>query len=160
MALEISIDRNLLAYTLGISVLAALLFGLAPAFHQTAANLHLTLKEGGRSSSQGRARHRAQGALVSAQVALAVALLTGAGLMTWGFLHKIYAGFGIDPKQVLTASIHLSKAQYEAPSRQAAFFQEAIDRLEALPGVTSAGGSTTLALDGAARSATFRIKGQ
>lgn len=160
MALEISIDRNVLAYTLGISVLAALLFGLAPAFHQTAANLHLTLKEGGRSSSQGRARHRAQGALVSAQVALAVALLTGAGLMTWGFLHKIYAGLGIDPKQVLTASIHLSKAQYEAPSRQAAFFQEAIDRLEALPGVTSAGATTTLALDGAARIVTFSIKGQ
>jgi putative ABC transport system permease protein len=159
MALEISIDHNVLAYALGISVLAALFFGLAPAFHQTAVKLHLTLKEGGRTNSMGRARHRSQSALVVAQVALALALLTGAGLMTWNFLHKMSAGFGIDPKQVLTANIRLSNAQYEEPSKQAAFFQEATERLEALPGVISAGGTTTLALEGA-RVVTFSIEGQ
>lgn len=160
MAREISIDHNVLAYTLGISVLAALLFGLAPAFHQTAVKLHLTLKEGGRTNSQGRARHRAHSALVVAQVALALALLTGAGLMTWGFLHKMSAGFGIDPKQVLTANIRLSNAQYEEPSKQAAFFQEATERLEALPGVISAGGTTTLVPLEGARVVTFSIEGQ
>lgn len=159
MALEISIDHNVLAYTLGISVLAALLFGLAPAFHQTAANLLLTLKDGGRTSSQGRARHRAQSALVAVQVALAVALLTGAGLMTWGFLHQIYAGSGIDPKQVLTANIRLSNARYESPSKQAAFFHDATERLEALPGVVSAGGTTALLPLGNPRVVTFSIKG-
>jgi predicted permease len=160
MALDISIDHNVLAYTLGISVLAALLFGLAPAFHQTAVKLHLTLKEGGRTNSQGRARHRALGTLVVAQVALAVALLTGAGLMTWGFLHKVYAGSGVDPKHVLTANIHLSNAQYKDPSKQAAFFQEATELLEALPGVISAGGTTTLVPVEEARVVTFSIEGQ
>lgn len=160
MALEISIDRNVLAYTVGISVLAAILFGLAPAIHQTAVNLHLTLKEGGRTTSQGRARRRAHSALVTAQIALALALLTGAGLMTWGFLHKVYAGFGIDPKQVLTGNIRLSNVQYKDPSKQAAFFQEAIGRLEALPGVVSAGGTTTLTPLEGARAVTFSIEGQ
>ena len=160
MALAISIDHNVLAYTLGISVLAALLFGLVPAFQQTAVNLHLTLKEGGRTNSQGRGRHRAQGALVAAQVALALALLTGAGLMSWGFLHKVSAGFGIDPKQVLTANIRLSNVQYEDPSKQAAFFREALERIDALPGVISAGGTTTLVLLEEARVVTFSIAGQ
>ena len=160
MAREISIDYNVLAYTLGISVLAALLFGLAPAFQQTAVNLHSTLKEGGRSSSQGRVRHRALSALVAAQVALALALLTGAGLTTWGGVHKLYGGLGIDPKQVLTANIRLSSSQYKNPSQQSAFFQEAIQRLEALPGVVSAGGTTTLALDGSPQVVTFSIEGQ
>ncbi len=160
MAREISIDYNVLAYTLGISVLAALLFGLAPAFQQTAVNLHSTLKEGGRSNSQGRARHRALGALVAAQVALALALLTGAGLMTWGGVHKLYAGLGIDPKQVLTANIRLSNSQYKDPSQQAAFFQETTQRLEALPGVISAGGTTALLPLEEGRVVTFAIKGQ
>lgn len=160
MALEISIDRNVLAYTVGISVLAAIVFGLAPAIHQTALNLHVTLKEGGRTTSQGRARHRAHSVLVTAQVALALPLLTGAGLMTWGFLHEIYAGFGIDPKQVLTAGIRLSNAQYKDPSKQVAFFHEAIEHLEALPGVISAGGTTTLVALEEARVVTFSIEGQ
>jgi putative ABC transport system permease protein len=160
MALAISIDYNVLAYTLGISVLAALLFGLAPAFQQTAVNLHLTLKEGGRTNSQGRARHRAQSALVAAQVALALVLLTSAGLMTWGGVHQMYAGLGLDPKQVLTANIRLSDAQYEEPAKQAAFFQEATERLEALPGVISAGGTTTLLPLEEARVVTFTIEGQ
>lgn len=159
MAREISIDYNVLAYTLGISLLAALLFGLAPAFQQTAVKLHSTLKEGGRTNSLSRARHRALGALVAAQVALALVLLTGAGLMTWGALHKIYAGFGLDPRQVLTANIRLSTARYDDPHKQAAFFQEATERLEALPGVVSAGGTTTLALE-EARVVTFSIEGQ
>lgn len=160
MAREIAIDYNVLAYTLGISLLAALLFGLAPAFQQTAVKLHLTLKEGGRTDSLSRARHRALSALVAAQVALALVLLTGAGLMTWGALHKVYAGFGIDPKQVLTATIRLSNAQYDDPHKQAAFFQEATERLEALPGVISAGGTTTLLPLQQARVVTFSIEGQ
>lgn len=160
MAREISIDYNVLAYTLGISVLAALLFGLAPAFQQTAVNLHATLKEGGRSNSQGRARHRALSALVAAQVALALALLTGAGLTTWGGVHKLSAGLGIDPKQVLTANIRLSNTRYDDPSKQAAFFLEATERLQALPGVISAGGTTALLPLEEARVVTFSIRGQ
>ena len=69
IARELTIDRTVVAYTIGISSLAAVLFGLFPAFVQTAVNLHATLKEGGRTISQARPRRRALGALVSAQVA-------------------------------------------------------------------------------------------
>ena len=89
-------------------------------------------------------RHRRVAAAMLPGLALAVALLTGAGLMTWGFLHKVYGGSGIDPKQVLTAHVRLTEAQYEDPAKQLAFFRDAIDRLEALPGVISVGGATTL----------------
>ncbi len=144
MALEVTIDANVLAFTLGISVLAALLFGLAPAFQQTAVNLHVSLKEGGRTGSQAKARRRGHSVLVTAQVALALALLGSAGLFIWSVLHGVYAGYGIDPKQVLTAGVRLSDTRYKDSSKQAAFFSEAMDRLEALPGVLSAGATTTL----------------
>ena len=133
MANEITIDSNVLAFTLGISVVAAILFGLAPAFHQTAANLNPTLKEGGRTISQGSARRRAHGVLVTVQVALAIALLGGAGLNIWTFVYGFHAGFGIDPKHVLTANVRLSNPRYKDPSKQAAFFREAIEHLEAFP---------------------------
>jgi Acidobacterial duplicated orphan permease len=160
MANEITIDSNVLAFTLGISVVAAILFGLAPAFHQTAANLNPTLQEGGRTISQGRARRRAHGVLVTVQVALAIALLGGAGLDIWTFVYGFHAGFGIDPKHVLTANVRLSNPRYKDLSTQAAFFREAIEHLEALPGVTSAGGTTTLVARAEAPVVTFGIAGQ
>jgi len=144
-AAEVTIDRTVVAYTLGISVMTAILFGLAPAFHQTALDLHSTLKEGGRTGSQSRARHRTRSVLVTAEIALALALLIGAGFFVQEFLDRVHAGFGIDPNQVLTANISLSSTRYKDPSKQAAFFQEAIQRLEALPGVISAGATTRLA---------------
>ncbi len=144
MALEVTIDYTVLAFTLGISVFAAILFGLAPALHGTTLDLHSTLKEGGRASSQSKARNRTHSVLVTAEIALALALLIGAGLVIQDFLHGLHAGFGIDPNQVLTANISLSSTRYKDPSKQAAFFQEAIRHLEALPGVISAGATTTL----------------
>src|SRR5713101_3429228 len=144
MALDVTIDHTVLAFTLGASVCAAILFGLAPALHGTALDLHSTLKEGGRASSQSRARNRTHSVLVTAEIALALALLIGAGLFIQDFLHGLYAGYGIDPSQVLTANISLSSARYKDPSKQAVFFQETIQRLEMLPGVISAGATTTL----------------
>jgi putative ABC transport system permease protein len=142
--LVVTIDHTVLAFTLGASVCAAILFGLAPALHGTALDLHSTLKEGGRASSQSRARNRTHSVLVTAEIALALALLIGAGLVIQDFLHGLYAGYGIDPNQVLTANISLSSARYKDPSKQAVFFQETIQRLEMLPGVISAGATTTL----------------
>ena len=144
-AAEVTIDRTVVAYTLGISVLTAILFGLAPALHQTGLDLHSTLKEGGRASSQSKSRHRTQNVLVTAEIALALALLIGAGMFVQNFLHLVLAGYGIDPNQVLTANISLSSARHKDPTKHAAFFQEAIQRLEALPGVISAGATTRLA---------------
>jgi putative ABC transport system permease protein len=162
MALEVTIDHTVLAFTLGISIFTAILFGLAPALQQTALDLHSTLKEGGRASSQSRAGHRTHGALVTAEIALTLPLLVGSGLIVQNFLHAVSTGFGIEPNQVLTANISLSSTRYKDSSKQAAFFQTAIERLEALPGVVSAGATTTLAspvVEGA-RVVTFRIEGQ
>src|SRR6266849_2066333 len=162
MALEVTIDRTVLAFTLGASVCAAILFGLAPALHGTALDLHSTLKEGGRASSQSRARNRTHSVLVTAEIALALALLIGAGLAIQDFLRGLYAGFGIDPNQVLTANISLSSTRYKEPSKQADFFKNVVQHLEALPGVISAGATTTLvpsATEGE-RVVTFSAAGQ
>ena len=162
MALEVTIDSSVVAYTFGISALAAGLFGLVPAIRQTTVNLHVTLKEGGRTTTQAMGRRRGQSILVTAQVALALALLGGAGLFIWEVLSSVRAGFGIDPTQVLTASVRLTNARYKDPSTQSAFFRDAIARLEALPGVISAGGTTTLVPSPVeqARVVTFTIEGQ
>ena len=156
---EMTIDHSVMIFTLGVSVLAAVLFGLMPAVHQTALGLHSTLKEGSRAISQSKARHRTQSVLVTAEIALALVLLIAAGVFVQEFLDRVHAGFGIDSNQVLTANISLSKAGYKDPSKQAAFFQEAIQRLEALPGVISAGATSTLPLD-YERSVTFSIEGR
>ena len=160
IAHELTIDHTVLAFTFGISVFAAILFGLAPAFHQTALNLQSNLKEGGRASSQSRARNRTHSVLVTAEIALALVLLIGAGFFVQEFLDRVHAGFGIDPNQVLTANISLSSARYKDPSKQAAFFQEAIQRLEALPGVISAGTTRPLVLGEYGRIVTFSIEGR
>jgi len=162
MALEVAIDHSVLAYTLGLSVLAAILFGLAPALHQTRLDLHSTLKEGGRAGSHSRTRNRAHNVLVTAEIALALALLIGAGILIQGFFDGSDAGLGIDPNQVLTAHISLSSTHYKDPAKQAAFFQDAIQRLEALPGVISAGATNPLAPSATegGRAVTFSIAGQ
>jgi predicted permease len=157
---EMTIDHTVMIFTLGVSVLAAVLFGLIPAVHQTALGLHSTLKEGSRAISQSKARHRTQSVLVTAEIALALVLLIAAGVFVQEFLDRVHAGFGIDSNQVLTANISLSNAGYKDPSKQAAFFQEAIQRLEALPGVISAGATSTLPLGDYERSVPFSIEGR
>src|SRR6266436_4956465 len=136
---EMTIDHTVMIFTLGVSVLAAVLFGLMPAVHQTALGLHSTLKEGSRAISQSKTRHRTQSVLVTAEIALALVLLIAAGVCVQEFLDRVHTDFGIDSNNVLTAKIPLSSTGHKDPSRQAAFFQEAIQRLEALPGVISAG---------------------
>jgi putative ABC transport system permease protein len=160
IAHEVTIDQNVLIFTLGISVFAAALFGLAPAIHQTALDLHSTLKEGGRASSQSKTRHRTQSVLVTTEIALALVLLTAAGVFVQEFLDRAHAGFGIDPNHVLTANISLSSASYKDPSRQAAFFQEATRRLEALPGVISAGATSAQLMGEYGRTVTFSVEGR
>jgi len=158
MALEVTIDHTVLAFTLGASVCAAIFFGLAPALHGTALDFHSTLKEGGRAVSQSRARNRTHNVLVAAEIALALALLTGAGIFVQNFLYEVYSDHGFDPNQVLTANISLSSARYKEPSKQADFFKSVIQNLDALPGVISAGATTTLVPS--ERAITFSIAGQ
>jgi len=157
---EIPIDGNVLIFTFGLSVLAAILFGFAPALRQTRLDLHSALKEAGLTISQGKDRHRTQSVLVTAEIALALVLVIAAGVFVQEFLDLIRADLGIESNNVLTANISLSDAGYKAPTKQAAFYQETIQRLGALPGVVSAGATNTLPLGEYQRSVTFSIEGR
>ena len=157
---EITIDGNVLIFTFGLSVLAAILFGFAPALRQTRLDLHSALKEAGLTISQGKDRHRTQSVLVTAEIALALVLVVAAGVFVQEFLDLIRADLGIESNNVLTANISLSDAGYKAPTKQAAFYQETIQRLGALPGVVSAGATNTLPLGEYQRSVTFSIEGR
>jgi len=143
-----------------MSVLAAILFGFVPALRQTRLDLHSALKEGGLTISQGSDRHRTQSVLVTAEIALALVLVIAAGVFVQEFLDRIRADFGIEPNNVLTANISLSDAEYKTTSKQAAFYQETIQRLAALPGVVSAGATNALPLGEYQRSVTFTIEGR
>ncbi|HEX3236416.1 MAG TPA: ABC transporter permease [Gemmatimonadales bacterium] len=148
---EVHVDLATLGFTLVISSAAGILFGLVPAVHAGRADLHESLKEGGRASSGGGAR--TQAVLVAAQVALSLVLLVGAGLLLKSFARLQQVDLGFDPEHVLTARVTLPELRYPKPEQQVAFFDAALSRLRALPGVSAAGGINWLPLSGL-RSAT------
>jgi putative ABC transport system permease protein len=133
---EIGIDRRALGFTLAISLLTGLVFGLLPALQISKPNLNESLKEGGRGSS-GFSRHRLRSLLVISEVALSLMLLVGAGLMIKSFRHLRAVDPGFDPERVLSMRLSLSRARYTQPALQAAFSEQLIRGLAAMPGVES-----------------------
>ena len=137
-AAEITMDASVLAFTVGVSLFTGLLFGMAPMLHMSIKNLSNSLREGGDRSTSGSARQRLRGALVVAEVALAVVLVVGAGLMIRSFSALQDVDTGFDPEGLLTFRLYLSPSDYPQATAQMAFFDQLTDRLRALPGVTSA----------------------
>jgi predicted permease len=140
----VGVDRWTLLFTVFASVTTGILFGLAPALHARALSLTGTLREGGRSIA-GMARiRRLRSALAMAEIALAVMLLIGSGLMLRSFqkLTKVDPGFNSD--NLLTMAVALQFVRYQDPARQIAFFDRALERIRALPGVVAAGACTSL----------------
>src|SRR5262245_32669731 len=135
---EIGMDVRVFGFTLVVSLLTGIIFGLIPAFQGSRTNLNETLKEGGRSSG-GINRNRPGGALVVAEVALALLLLVGAGLMLRSFMRVMSVDPGFDPQNVLTMGIVLQGSKYPGPPQREAFFGQLLERLHALPGVQSVG---------------------
>jgi putative ABC transport system permease protein len=140
---NIHIDAEVALFTLAISVLAAVLCGL-PAIllalrRNAASDLAETLKEGGRGPSSGPARSRARSALVVVEVALALILLVGAGLMVETFQGLLTANPGFNPKNLLTMQVVLGEQQYREPAQTAAFYDRVLNKLGALPEVRVAG---------------------
>jgi predicted permease len=146
---EIGIDPTVLGFTFATSVVAGLMFGLFPAVRIRAANLVGSLKEGGRGGGAGRERHRARNVLVISQVALALVLLAGSGLMIRSFqaLRAVDPGFSA-PEDVLTFRVAIPSAEVEEPDEVAATHQRILSALQALPGVSSASMSSSVAMDG------------
>ncbi len=133
---EIRIDTLVLGFTLAVSLLAGLFFGLIPVLKYAGPRLALTLRGGGRTMSQGRERHRARNVLVVAQVGLALVLLIGSGLMvrTFQALREVQPGF-TRPEKVQLLRISIPDTQVKEPERVMRMQNEMIDKLAAIPGV-------------------------
>jgi predicted permease len=146
---EIAIDPVVLAFTAGVSIVAGLLFGFIPALKYSGAQLSTALKQGGRTSSEGRERHRARGVLVVVQVALALVLLVSSGLMirTFQALRSVQPGF-TDPAQVLTLRLSIPEAQVKDGAQVTRTHEQILRKLEQLPGVTSVALSSSITMDG------------
>ncbi|HEV2378883.1 MAG TPA: ABC transporter permease [Terriglobia bacterium] len=138
IAEQLSIDGNVLLFTFGVSAATAIIFGLAPAFQISRRDPNAGLKESSRSTTTGREHHRLQDLLVIAQLALSLILLVGAGIFAESFIEEMRARPGMNPHNLLTASISLAGTAYKDPSRQSAFFQSVLRQLAGLPEVQSA----------------------
>ena len=145
---EIKLDARVLAFTVGVVSLVGLLFGLAPAWQASKTDLNEVLKDGGRSSTEGRGRNRLRALLVVSEMALSLLLLVGAGLLIKSFvlLRDVHPGF--DAKNVLTMRISLPGARYPEPKQSEQFYRELTERVKALPGVEAAGATVSLPLGG------------
>jgi len=140
-----------LLFALGVSLLTGLLFGLAPAFQRTPLSLAETLKEGGRGSDGSTRSRHTRNALVIAEVALALILLTGAALMMRSFLKLNNVAVGIDPHNLLSLYISPPGDKYRATPGYPAYadlYNRILPRLRELPGVEAAGSSHTIPYDG------------
>ncbi|HKS80138.1 MAG TPA: ABC transporter permease [Candidatus Acidoferrales bacterium] len=144
MAQEITMDTRVLAFTLALSVFAALLFGIAPALQISGGNSAGELNEGGRGTTVGREHHRLQRLLVITQLALSIFLLVGASLFVESFVEEMHAKEGLNPNNVLTATVSLRGLEYFKPDRQRQFAAGVFQGIANLPGVESAALGTDL----------------
>ncbi len=145
---EIGIQGTVLAFTAAISVLAGILFGLLPALRQGFRSSYSSLQDGGRGTTIGRERHRTRGVLVVTQVALALVLLVGSGLMLHSFAELRNVELGFDAERTLTFTVSPLPTKYESPEAVAQFYDRLRERLEAVPGVSAVGAINTLPLTG------------
>jgi putative ABC transport system permease protein len=143
----VALDGRALLFTLGIAVGSGILFGLAPAFAATG-ELGQALREGGRSASMGLRRNRLGASFVVAEMSLALVLLICAGLLIKGAIRYQTVDLGFNPRNLLTLRISLPESQYTDSVKSAAFHEEFLRRVSALPGVQSAAATTTLPLVG------------
>lgn len=146
---EIGIDGWVLLFTLGVALLASLLFGSIPIFKYAGARLATGLREGARGMSQSREQHRARSVLVVVQVALALVLLICSGLMTRTFiaLTKVQPGF-TEPETIQTFEISIPKTEVAEDENVPRKFEEILHKVEAVPGVSSVALTTSVPLDG------------
>jgi putative ABC transport system permease protein len=157
---EISVSRTVFLFTLGISLATGFIFGLAPALHATKINLNESLKESGRSVSGGRRGGRLRNAVISAEIALAMVLLVGAGLMVRSFLRLQSVDPGFRPERMLTFQVSLPRAKYPEGPQIGAFYDSLLERLRALPGVEAASAIDSAPLSGGGNFLSFVIEGR
>ena len=158
----VGLNLTVLLWTLGVSLLTGIIFGMAPAFHISRLNLNDSLKEGGKSeSAQASGSRRLRSALVVSEIALAVVLLASAGLLIRSFVRLQQVDRGFDTENILTMVIRLPAAKYPEDPHIITFFNQALERVRHLPNVRSVGMVNFLPLYGGLGSSTgFKIEGR
>src|SRR6266540_1740720 len=153
---EVKLDLRVLGFALCVSLLSGLAFGLAPAVQASNPDLNETLKESGRGV-QGSARNNVRNLLIVSEVALALILLIGAGLLLNSFFRLSNVPPGVNPKNALTMQISLPDKKYPNVERRVAFYQQALERIKNIPGIEAAGVTKTMPLAGSSPSIFFSI---
>jgi putative ABC transport system permease protein len=158
-AVHVGIDWRVLGFTLGVSLLTGLIFGLAPAFHSSKTELVESLKEGARGTSAGRFANFIRKGLVVVELGLAVLLLTGAALLIQSLWRLQKVDSGLQPENVLTFNVVLPEVKYNS-EKQGQFFIDLKQHLEATPGVQSASAILPLPLSGDRFVISFEVEGR
>jgi len=158
-ALHVGIDWRVLGFTLGVSLVTGLIFGLAPAHHSARGELVEALKDGSRGTSDGGRRGGIRNLLVVIELAIAVVLLVVAGLLIQSLWRLRNVNSGLDPHNVLTFNVTLPEVKYNT-DRQSQFFIDLKSRLEATPGVQAASTISPLPLNGDRFVISFEIEGR
>lgn len=158
-ALQVGLDWRVLGFTLVVSVLTGIVFGLVPALHSSKTELTESLKEGGRSSSEGARRNRVRGVLVVTELAIAVVLLVGAGLLIQSLWRLRNVSPGFESQKLLTFDVGIPEVRYPT-EKQDQFYRQLVSRLQSLPGVRSAGAVIPLPLSGNLFRISFETEGR
>ena len=157
--LDMRVDWRVLTFAAGIAVLSALLFGLAPALRAWGVEVFPTLKNDSTTVSSGKQKSRGRGLLVAAEVAMAVILLTGSGLLIKAFVEGLHRSLGFQPEHLLTAQISLPQSRYKETAKRIEFYRQLATRLETTAGATSAAVTSNLPATGTGF-VSFSLKGQ
>jgi putative ABC transport system permease protein len=157
---EVRVDGIVLLFSIGLCLVTGVAFGLFPALQVSRRDLHETLKEGGRGSSESSLGGRARRLMVIAEVAVALMLVAGAGLLIKSFVNLLHVNPGFDARGVTTFPINLPITRYAAGPQRAEFFRQVLERVRELPNVDSAGVVSYLPLAGPIRYVFFCAEGQ
>jgi putative ABC transport system permease protein len=152
---ETRLDANVLLFSVLLSFVTGILFGLVPALQSIYGGLHESLKEGARGSSSGGHRGKLRAVLVVAEMAIALVLMTGAGLLMQSFSRLMNVNPGFSSDRRMTFLLNLPPNRYAQPEIQRQFYRQLFERVKTLPGVESAGLTSYLPLSGAIRFAYF-----
>jgi putative ABC transport system permease protein len=157
---EVAIDLRALGFSLALALLTGVGFGLVPALQVTGGQLHDTLKQGGRGAGESAPRHRLRAVLVVTEMAIALVLLVGAGLLMRSFLRLQQVDPGFDPRNALAIRLALPEKKYEIPGSKVLFVNQAVRTLGAVPGVQVVGATHVAPLSGSDYMLTFSIRGR
>ncbi len=160
LSAKLTLDPKVLGFTLLVTLLTTVLFALAPAFQVSSIDLNLALKQGGGRSGLNAGSNRLRSAMVVAEVALALVLLVGAGLLIQTFIKLREQYAGLRPESVLTLRTVLPRNKYPEHEKRVAFYKDVLERAKGIPGVVSAGYATSVPLAWKGGTSGFSIEGR